>query len=267
MHSVRRGDHDITYTRQGAGEPVLLIMGSGGSSRTWDAYQVPALVRAGHEVVTFENRGSVPGPSQPFGLDDMVEDTAHLIEALGLAPCRVVGVSLGAIVAQELALRHPRLLRQAVFMATRGRTDAMRRAIVTAEIEQTQTGSTTSAAHRGILLATQNLSQSTLKDDFQAQDWIALLEGPADTSEGYRYQLESTLVPNRLKNYGAIEVPCTVLAFGDDIITPPHLGREVADAIQGCRYVEIEQCGHYGYLERPASVNAALTDFFAERQP
>ncbi|WP_208882197.1 alpha/beta fold hydrolase [Streptomyces sp. PBH53] len=251
------------HTRRGTGEPVLLITGSGGSARSWDAYQVPALVRAGYQTVTFDNRGSGPGPTGPFGLDDLVEDAARLIEALGPAPCRVVGLSLGAIVAQELALRRPELVRQAVFMATRGRTDALRRAMVTAEIEQSRGAPSVSDAHRGVLRAMQNLSQSTLADDSRAQDWIALMEGPLDTGDGYRYQLESTLIPDRLRDYAGIEVPCAVIAFGDDLVTPPHLGREVADAVEGCRYVEIAHCGHYGHLENPGAVNDALTAFFA----
>jgi pimeloyl-ACP methyl ester carboxylesterase len=262
---LRRGDLDLVYSRRGTGEPVLLITGSGGRARAWDAYQVPALVRAGYQTVAFDNRGSAPGPTKPFSLDDMVEDAAHLIEALDLAPCRVVGTSLGAIVAQELALRRPGLLRQAVFMATRGRTDAMRRAMVTAEIEQSLGGATVSPAHRGVLRAMQNLSQSTLGDDSRAQDWMALMEGPLDVSEGYRYQLESTLIPNRLKNYESIRVPCAVISFSDDVITPPHLGREVADAVEGCHYIEIPRCGHYGHLEDPRSVNDALTAFFADQ--
>ncbi|MEU6369410.1 alpha/beta hydrolase [Streptomyces sp. NPDC046931] len=263
MPELRSGDVDLVYTRKGAGEPVLLITGSGGRARAWDAHQVPTLLRAGYQTVTFDHRGGGPGPSKPFGLKDMVEDAARLIEGLGLAPCRVVGVSLGAIVAQELALRRPGLLCQAVFMATRGRTDAMRHAMVTAEIEQSRGGPTVSAAHRGVLRAMQNLSQSTLRDDSRAENWMALMEGPLDTSDGYRYQLESTLIPNRLRDYGGIRVPCAVISFGDDIVTPPHLGREVAQAVEDCHYVEIPHCGHFGYLEDPRSVNDALTAFFA----
>lgn len=52
-----------------------------------------------------------------------------------------------------------------------------------------------------------------------------------------------------------------VVAFADDMLTPPDLGREVAEAIDGCRYELVERCGHYGYLERPDAVNALLIDF------
>jgi pimeloyl-ACP methyl ester carboxylesterase len=53
-----------------------------------------------------------------------------------------------------------------------------------------------------------------------------------------------------------------VIGFADDLQLPPHLGREVADAIPHARYLELEGCGHYGYLERPEAVNEALLTFF-----
>ncbi len=56
-------------------------------------------------------------------------------------------------------------------------------------------------------------------------------------------------------------MPCQVIAFADDLVTPPHLGREVADAIPGAVFELIEGCGHYGYLEDPAAVNKAVVQF------
>jgi pimeloyl-ACP methyl ester carboxylesterase len=59
-----------------------------------------------------------------------------------------------------------------------------------------------------------------------------------------------------------ITAPCRVIAFTDDVVCPPHLGAEVADAIPNCDLVEIPGCGHLGYLERPEPVNAAIVEFF-----
>jgi pimeloyl-ACP methyl ester carboxylesterase len=58
-----------------------------------------------------------------------------------------------------------------------------------------------------------------------------------------------------------ITAPCRVISFGDDLVTPPHLAAEVADAIPNCDRVEIAGCGHFGYLERPDEVNAAIIEF------
>lgn len=59
-------------------------------------------------------------------------------------------------------------------------------------------------------------------------------------------------------------MPCRTIAFTDDLICPPHLVAEVADAIPGCDHVEIPDCGHLGNLERPDAVNAAIIEFLAK---
>jgi pimeloyl-ACP methyl ester carboxylesterase len=60
-----------------------------------------------------------------------------------------------------------------------------------------------------------------------------------------------------------ITAPCRVIAFTDDSVAPPHLAAETAEAIPECDFVEIERCGHLGYLERPDEVNAAIIEFLA----
>ncbi len=82
-------------------------------------------------------------------------------------------------------------------------------------------------------------------------------------SAGVRAQLEVEDFPNRLAAYGGIRVPSLVIGFADDLMVPPYLAREVAEAIPRARYEEIEGCGHFGYLERPAEVNKLLVKFFA----
>ena len=69
---------------------------------------------------------------------------------------------------------------------------------------------------------------------------------------------------NRLPAYRGISAPVLVVGFGDDLVTPPHLGREVADALPNGRYVQIPDAGHLGFFERPEIVNEAMLKFFAE---
>jgi pimeloyl-ACP methyl ester carboxylesterase len=69
--------------------------------------------------------------------------------------------------------------------------------------------------------------------------------------------------PDRLAAYGRIRMPSLVIGFADDLMLPSYLAREVAEAIPGARYEEIEGCGHFGYLERPDEVNKLLVKFLA----
>jgi O-succinylbenzoate synthase len=68
---------------------------------------------------------------------------------------------------------------------------------------------------------------------------------------------------NRLPAYRNIATPVLVIGFGDDVVTPPHLGREVADALPNGRYLQIPDAGHLGFFERPEVVNTAVLQFFA----
>src|SRR5437588_3938095 len=135
VHGLR-----LHYDVFGAGDPILLVCGTGQPSFTWQIFQVPALTAAGYRVITFDNRGILPSdcPPAPYSVKEMAEDAAGLIEHLDLAPCRVAGLSLGAFITQELALAHPNLVRSAVMMGTIGRQDLFGRNVVQWWIEQSE---------------------------------------------------------------------------------------------------------------------------------
>ncbi|QNP68897.1 alpha/beta hydrolase [Streptomyces roseirectus] len=265
MPDLRIGGTRLHYDDEGSGEPVVMVMGRGAAGRVWRLHQEPALKAAGHRVVTFTNRGIPPSDPCPqgFTIDDMVADTAGLIEQLGLGPCRVVGTSLGAYVVQELMLARPELVSQGVLMATHGRTDAFRRAAIDAELSLHTAGLTLPAPYAAWNRAQRNLSPATLDDEQRLQDWLDLFEfAGEDTGPSSRVQLELTAPDGRLTAYRQIRTPTLVIAFADDAVLPPRLSREVADAIPGAVYREVKDCGHYGYLERPDAVNRLMLDFF-----
>ncbi|MET7938113.1 alpha/beta fold hydrolase [Streptomyces sp. NPDC005322] len=249
----------------GTGEPVVMIQGTGGGRTVWQLHQVPALTAAGFRVITFDNRGIPPTSAwtEGFTLQDMVGDVAGLIEHLGIGPCRIVGTSLGAFIAQELALSRPELVRKAVLMATRGRTDALRAAITRAEIDLYDAGVELPVRYAAVTRALKSLSPRTLDDSEAMADWLDLFEMSPAAGPGQRAQMEVSKLDHRLAAYRGIRVPCQVIAFADDLVTPPHLAREVADAIPGAEYELIEGCGHYGYLEDPATVNKTMVGFLA----
>jgi pimeloyl-ACP methyl ester carboxylesterase len=255
----------LNYRTAGRGEPVVMVMGTGASGRVWDLHQVPALAAAGYQVITFENRGIPPSDlGRPdFTIDDMVEDTAGLIEALCQAACRIVGFSLGALIVQELLLKHPGLVRQSVLIATRGRDDVFRAALCAADRELHDSGLALPLAYRTVASMTRNLSRASLNDERTARDWLEIMGTAGADPPGLRRQLDLDQMPSRLGAYRGISVPTLVIGFSEDLLCPPKLARGVAGAIPGAIYQEIPECGHYGYLERPAEVNSCMLRFFA----
>jgi pimeloyl-ACP methyl ester carboxylesterase len=254
----------ISYRDTGSGDPVVLVMGTGSGGRVWDLHQVPELVAAGFRVVTYDNRGIPPTDvcADGFTIDDLAADLAGLIDLLGLAPCRLIGTSMGAWIVQELVLARPDLARQVVLMATRARSDQLRTTLAQAEIELHDKGVVLPPAYAAAIQALQNLSPSTLDDDAKVRDWLDIFELSPGGGPGLRAQLALDPMPDRRAAYARIRTPCHVIAFADDLVTPPHLGAEVARAIPGASFETIANTGHYGYLEDPAAVNKSILGFF-----
>jgi pimeloyl-ACP methyl ester carboxylesterase len=256
----------LSYDRTGQGKTVLLIMGSGAAAHVWDLHQVPALHAAGYETVTFDNRGIPPSDTPPgkYSLADVVADTRGLIEALDLAPCRIVGMSMGAQIAQELAIEHPELVHSAVLMATRARSDALRRAQAVADIALLESGAQLPEAYHAFTKVTQMLSRTTLNDEAAVASWLSIFELSKGAKESASGQIWIDMSEDRRSALRRVSAPCRVIAFDDDLITPPHLAAEVAEAIPDCDFVQLPECGHLGHLERPEAVNAAILEFLKE---
>lgn len=257
---------NISYDDYGEGEPVVLITGTGGRGREWSAHQVPALASAGFRAITVDNRGVPPSDLGPegFTIDDMAADVAGLIGSLQIAPCRVVGFSLGGIITLEALLRYPDLFTQAVVMGTRGRTGAMHTALNAAMAELEDSGIELPSKYAAVVRALQYLSPSTLNNEQAIRDWLDIFELSPQDPVINRAQRGLDQVGNRLEEYRKISAPCLVIGFQDDLIVAPALCRELASAIPDSRYEEVPGCGHYGHLERPSVINRLMTGFFRE---
>ncbi|TFV61443.1 alpha/beta hydrolase [Mycobacterium sp. PS03-16] len=257
---------NLAYDDRGSGIPVVFIAGRGGAGRTWHLHQVPEFLRNGYRTITFDNRGiGATENAEGFGVEQMVADTAALIEQLGAAPARIVAVSMGSYIAQELMLARPELVRSAVLMATRGRHDRARSFFADAEHELVAAGIDLPPKYDAKVRVLENFSPKTINDDRAIGDWIDMFTmWPTKHTPGLLAQGHVGPTENRLAAYRSIRIPTLVMGFADDVVLPPHLGREVAEALPHGRYLEIADAGHLGFIERPQEVNAAALKFFAD---
>jgi pimeloyl-ACP methyl ester carboxylesterase len=253
----------LAYERTGKGNRVLLIMGQAAGGNVWSVYQVPALTEARYEVITFDNRGMPPSEVPPgdYSLADLVADTEGLIEALDAGPCRVVGTSLGALVAAELAVKRPDLVTCCVLLALRSRADVFRRALSAGESALAREGVKLPPPYEAPISLLQMFSRATLNDDAAVSSWLDVYEMSGARREAASGQDAVDVLSDRRDVLRAVPVPCRIIGFSEDLMCPPHLCEEAAEAIPDCDYVEIGSCGHVGYLERPAEVNAAMIEF------
>ena len=133
MPSVDVNGITLEYERTGSGEPLLLIMGLGAQLTAWPVEMVDLLAAAGFDVIRFDNRDiglssafdwEPPSPLRAFlgrllrrpvptgyVIDDMADDAAGLLDALGVERAHVVGASMGGMIGQALAIRHEHRVR------------------------------------------------------------------------------------------------------------------------------------------------------------
>ncbi len=259
----------LAYDDRGVGEPVVFIAGRGGAGSSWHLRQVPAFLAAGYRVITFDNRGiGATANAEGFTAQTMVVDIAALIESLDIAPARIVAVSMGSFIAQELMLSRPELVSAAVLIATRGRLDRAREFSRIADAELSDAGVELPPAYRAKIRLLESLSRKTLDDEAAIGSWISMFRmWPTKLTPGYRCQLDASPHSNRVPAYRNIATPALVIGFADDVVSPPHLGREVADALPNGNYLQIPDAGHLGFLEQSEAVNAAVLKFFGDMTP
>jgi pimeloyl-ACP methyl ester carboxylesterase len=121
MPTVKVNDIGVYYELRGEGNPVVLIAGLGTSISPYMRIVVRLAQR--RRVLAFDNRGvgRTDKPDVPYTIEMMADDTAGLLEALGIARADVIGVSMGGRIAMALALQHPERVRSLVLASTSAR--------------------------------------------------------------------------------------------------------------------------------------------------
>jgi len=117
--SINVADISIGYRVLGSGYPLLLIMGYGSTMNLWESALISKLASR-FKVIIFDNRGignSTTG-TEPFSIVQFCEDTAGLMDALGIPQAHILGWSMGSLIAQELILRHPSRVNKLILYST-----------------------------------------------------------------------------------------------------------------------------------------------------
>jgi pimeloyl-ACP methyl ester carboxylesterase len=268
--------------------PIVLIMGLGQQLLAWPDEFCAALVERGYEVVRFDNRdigrswhASTPPPSlrrlftrrfvrEQYDLSDMARDTAGLIDALGIRPAHVVGISLGGMIAQTLAALYPAHVRSLVsIMSTTGaRTVGWAAPRTLSLLLQKPARTREEAGERAVRMWRQIGSVGFEFDEPSTRERaMAAFDRDPRAAAGAARQIAAILKSgNRTRLLRQIAAPTLVIHGDRDLMVHPSGGRATAKAIPGARSETVAGLGHdlpagaYGQLIALIAEHAAQAD-------
>jgi pimeloyl-ACP methyl ester carboxylesterase len=240
----------------------VLIGGLSDPAESWEPQLAGLSDR--YQLTAFDNRGAGRSPMIPedFTVADFADDTAALMRSLGITSAHVAGFSGGSFTAQELALRHPDLVRSLVLQSTLARGDAYFGAATRSWPWMVAAAPDERAMLEAFFLWV--YTPRAHNDGTVAQIIEEALAFPyAQTVEGFQRQLTTWAAHDTFDRLHQITAPTLVLAGGNDIMIPPSNGRMVADLIPDAEFVVMPGEAHQPFQEVPDEWNALVTEFWA----
>ena len=252
MPHVEVAGRQLHYVRAGEGEPLLLIQGMSGNHLHWGD-DFLGLLHDDFETIAYDHRGvgHSAATDEPFTIADLADDAVALLDALDIESAHVMGISMGGMTAQEVALRHPERVRTLTLGCTyAGGEDS---ALGDPEIIQRlgslfMAGRVEEAMRFGFEV---NVSPEFAQDPehFELVKRIAA-ELPSSL-EILMLQLQAIAGHDTSDRLGEIRAPTLVVHGSVDQMLPVSNARAIAARIPGARLEILEGVGHAFWWERP----------------
>jgi pimeloyl-ACP methyl ester carboxylesterase len=263
MPSIETNGIQMYYEERGSGAPLIMIMGITAPGAVWEVH---ADAWSGDfRCITPDNRGvgESDKPAGDYSSEMFADDYAGLMDALGIEKARVVGVSMGSIIAQQLMLRHPDRVQSAVLMCPWARCDRYAKSVFK---HMADCKAALSPADFMEWIQLLIFTKPFWDND---ECYQGLLDGRADATgnenpqplEALKSQAAACINHDVLDQLGSIRQPCLVIGGKDDIFTPLWMGKEVAAAIPGCESHFYDNAGHAFHWEVMDDFNPRVLDW------
>jgi 3-oxoadipate enol-lactonase len=262
MAFAQSGAVRLHWESTGEGAPVLLVMGLGMTATGWWR-TVPVLAES-FRAIAFDNRGvgRSDRPEGPYSVPQMADDAVAVLDAAGEERAQVYGISLGGMIAQEVALRHPDRVAGLVLGAT---TPGGERA------EHASEATVAFFRRRGEMPAEEavwasvpyNYGPETRRSraGLIGEDVERRLRYPVEP-EPYEAQLEAALSHDALDRLGAVAAPTLAVHGEEDRMVPVGNGRILAEAIPGAELAVWPGAGHLYPTDEPRA-DRGVAEFLA----
>lgn len=264
MPTITSNGIQMYYEIHGQGDPLVLIMGLRRNAEWW-YNQLPTLSQH-FQVLVFDNRGAGRSdkPEMPYTIGLFAEDTQGLMRSLGLSKAHILGVSMGGYIAQELAIRYPRMVRGLILGCTGpGGSRAVRM----------------SPERLAKFTAIQGLTpEQILRKDMDIYFSDSFIETQEEKitrfitisflhyqpAEAFQRQFEACLAHDTVDRLQAIGHPTLILSGDDDPLVPPENSRILKELIPQAELVFFPKGRHCFFLEEGELFNQKVVEFLRQ---
>ncbi|WP_298973724.1 3-oxoadipate enol-lactonase [uncultured Roseobacter sp.] len=258
MKLLDLGDVRLHYRVDGPddGPPVVFVNSLGTDLRLWDPI-LPHLPD-GLRIIRFDKRGHGLStcPPSPYTMGALVTDTERLLDHLGVRDCVFVGLSIGGMIAQGLAVKRLDMIRAMVLSNTAAKIGNPE--LWAERIEGVQQGGIESLADAVM----ERWFSKSFQDKPDLELWRNMLTRQED--EGYMGCSAAISGTDFYTTTASLRLPTLGIAGAEDGSTPPDLVRETTDLIPGSQFHVIRKAGHLPCVEQPEEYAAVLTRFLKE---
>ncbi|MBK5219001.1 MAG: alpha/beta fold hydrolase [Thermoleophilia bacterium] len=243
---------ELYYERAGAGEPLLLIQGMSGTRLSWgEPFLAP--LRQSFDCISFDNRGiGLSAPvTDPFAIADLAADSLALLDALEVERAHVLGISMGGMVAQELALAEPERVRSLALGCTYCGGPGSQ-LMDPAEFAPLAEAFASRDRDRVLRASWEvNLSPGFRADESRFAEFAEMAAAAPVSQAILGLQLQAIYAHDTNARLPGLEIPTLVVHGTVDSVLPVANGRQIASLIRDSRLEIFDEVGHMFWWEQP----------------